>query len=75
MSTLTFPTLALLVRHRRAIEVASACAGPAAGAYVTLRFGLPEFLLLGLLVGAALLLLVRSYLELVTLISDMLLPK
>lgn len=75
MPALTFPTLAFLVRRRRAIELACACLGPLAGVYVALRFGLPEFLALGLVAGAVVWLLVRSYLELVTLICDMLLPK
>lgn len=75
MPALTFPTLSLLVRRRRAIERGTAAAGPLAGAYVAWRFGLPEFVPIGCIVGAALFVLVRSYLELVTLICDMLLPK
>lgn len=75
MTEPAFPTLDFLVRRRKPLEIAASAFGPVLGLYTAWRLGLPELALFGIAAGAATLLLVRSYLELVTLISDMLLPK
>ena len=75
MTPPAFPTLDFLVRRRKALEAASTLFFPLLGFYAAWRLGLPELILFGCLLGAVTLLVVRSCLELVTLISDMLLPK
>lgn len=70
-----FPAIALLLRHRKAIVVAATLLGPIVGAWLTARTMQPDWLVAGLLLAPVLNLLARSYIELVRVISDMLLPQ
>lgn len=73
-----YPTLAWLVKTRRAIRAVQWIIwllGASLGTWLAWRTGWPELLPLTIAAVAASLPIVRSYLELVDLISDMLLPK
>lgn len=74
----TYPTLVWLVRMRRFIQPIQWTCGllaTALGGWLAWRTGWPELAPIVVLITAAGLMLARSYLELVDLISDMLLPK
>jgi membrane associated rhomboid family serine protease len=70
-----YPVIGWLIRNRRMVVGASTCIFPLLGFYVTLRTGSPDYIIGGLIIGLAIHILVRSYLELISLISDMLMPK
>jgi hypothetical protein len=70
-----YPMLHILVRWGRAIAVALACLVAAAGIWAALTSGNYLWGLLGLGAGAIAYGLLLSYVELVKLIMDMLLPK
>ena len=75
MSTPTYPTLELLVRHGNAIAWAVALA-PALGGVLAWLLGLSiGYAVAGVVAAAFLFLIMRSYVELVRVIVDMLLPK
>ena len=75
MSAPTYPTLDLLVRHGDAIAWIVALA-PALGGVLAWVLGLSiGYAIAGMFVGAFLFLIMRSYVELVRVIVDMLLPK
>ena len=75
MSAPTYPTLDLLVRHGDAIVWAVALA-PALGGVIAWAAGLSiGYAIAGVVAAAFLFLIMRSYVELVRVIVDMLLPK
>lgn len=75
MSAPSYPTLELLVRHGDAIAWAVALA-PALGGVVAWLLGLSiGYAIAGVITAAFLFLIMRSYVELVKVIVDMLLPK
>ena len=71
----TYRTLHFLVLHGDAVAVAVALATLALGAAIWLSGASIWFLVVGVLGGAFLYLIMRSYVELVRVIVDMLLPK
>ena len=75
MSTPTYPTLDLLVRHGDAIAWAVALAPALAGVIASLLGLSIGYAVAGVAGGAFLFLIMRSYVELVRVIVDMLLPK
>jgi hypothetical protein len=71
----SYPTLALLVRHGRAFAAVLACL-PLVLAIIFVLAGAPWWSLLVGAAGAPLMLVIgRSYVELVTVIVEMLLPR
>jgi hypothetical protein len=70
-----YPTLRFLEKHGGWLAIAVALAAVAAGAVAVLLGASPWWLLAGAVLGAALFLLARSYVELIRLMTDMLLPK
>ena len=75
MSAPTYPTLDLLVRHGDSIAWAVALA-PALGGVLAWALGLSiGYAIAGVVAAAFLFLIMRSYVELVRVIVDMLLPK
>jgi hypothetical protein len=70
-----FPAIHLLLRHRRWLAMAAAVILFIIGLYLTWRTGYAEWTVAGAIVGAAIYLVVKSYLELLQLITDMLLPR
>ena len=71
----TYRTLHFLVLHGDGVAIASAVATLALGAGIWLSGASIWFLVVGVLGGAFLYLIMRSYVELVRVIVDMLLPK
>jgi hypothetical protein len=70
-----YPVVDLLVARGPAIAIAVA-ALPLVAAIIAVAFGQPWWLLIvAIVVGAVLYLLMKSYVEVVTIIADMLLPK
>lgn len=70
-----YPTLKFLVTYRRVIPPLVALLFPVLGAYLTMRFGYAEYVVFGLLLAPAIYVLVRSYVELVRVMADYLLPQ
>ena len=70
-----YPTLRFLNRHGGWLAIGVGAAALAAGLVATALGASPWWLLAGAVAGAALFLLARSYVELIRLMSDMLLPK
>lgn len=70
-----YPTLRFLEKHGGWLAVAVGVAALAAGIVAVLLGASPWWLLAGAIAGAALFLLARSYVELIRLMTDMLLPK
>ena len=75
MSAPSYPTLEFLVRHGNAVAWAAALA-PALGGVLAWMLGLSiGYAIAGVVAAAFLFLIMRSYVELVQVIVDMLLPK
>lgn len=75
MSAPTYPALGFLVRHGNAVAWVAALA-PALGGVLAWVLGLSVgYAIAGAVVAAFLFLIMRSYVELVRVIVDMLLPK
>jgi hypothetical protein len=70
-----YPTLRFLERHGGWLAIALGLVALGAGMVATLLGASVWWLLAGAVAGAALTLLARSYVELIRLMSDMLLPK
>ena len=70
-----YPTIALLLRHRPLMVAAATLFAPLVACYAGWRTNHFELMAIGLVAGAIVFIAVRSYLELVALIADMLLPK
>ena len=70
-----YPTLRFLEKHGGWLAIAVGLAALATGIVATLLGASPWWLLAGAVVGAVLFLLARSYVELIRLMTDMLLPK
>lgn len=70
-----YPTLRLLERHGAWLAVLVALAPPAAAILALIAGYSPWWLLAGAAVGAVLFLAGRSYVEMIRLMTDMLLPK
>jgi hypothetical protein len=70
-----FPAIHLLLRHRRWLAMAAAAIFFVMGLYLTWRTGYAEWAVTGAIFGAAIYPVVKSYLELLQLITDMLLPR
>jgi hypothetical protein len=70
-----YPTLRFLEKHGGWLAIAVALAALLAGIVATLLGASPWWLLAGAILGAVLFLLARSYVELIRLMTDMLLPK
>ena len=73
--TPTFPALHFLVRHGNALALLLALCAPCGGVLLWARGGSPGLLIAGACGGAFLYLIMRSYVDLVRIIVDMLLPK
>jgi hypothetical protein len=70
-----YPTLRFLEKHGGWLAIAVGLAALLAGLVAVLLGSSPWWLLAGAVVGAVLFLLARSYIELIRLMTDMLLPK
>ena len=70
-----YPAVRLLRRYGNWIAIAFGLAPVLAGFWATLALGSPLWLLAGIVVGAAIGFLMRSFVELVRIIADMLLPR
>ncbi len=70
-----YPTLRFLERHGGWIAIVIALAPPAAGIVAALLGGSVWWLAAGIAAGAVLFVIARSYVELIRLMTDMLLPK
>lgn len=70
-----YPTLRFLEKHGGWLAIAVGLAVFLAGIVATLLGASPWWLLAGAAAGALLFLLARSYIELIRLMTDMLLPK
>ncbi|HVA11792.1 MAG TPA: hypothetical protein VNF99_00950 [Stellaceae bacterium] len=70
-----YPTLRFLEKHGGWLAIAVALAAVAAGVVAALLGASAWWLLAGAVAGAALFLLACSYVELIRLMTDMLLPK
>jgi amino acid transporter len=70
-----YPTLRFLEKHGGWLAIAVAVAALFAGVAATVLGASPWWLLAAAVVGALLFLLARSYVELIRLMTDMLLPK
>lgn len=70
-----YPTLHFLMRHGRLIATIAAVLGIASGAWAAVAFASWPFAVAGILFGVVGYGLVRSYVELIVLVTDMLLPK
>ena len=70
-----YPTLRFLEKHGGWLAIAVGVAALLAGAGAAALGASPWWLLAGAVIGAALSLLARSYVELIRLMTDMLLPK
>ncbi len=71
----TYRTLHFIVSHGDAVAIVAALATLALGAGIWLSGASVWFLIVGVLGGAFMYLIMRSYVELVRVIVDMLLPK
>jgi hypothetical protein len=71
----TYPAIEFLLRHKRPLPAAAAVMGGMIGVWIFLRTGILDFLFAGVLLGGLAFVLVRSGLELLSVISDMLIPK
>lgn len=71
----SYPTIHFLLRYRRAIVALATALFPLLGFYAGWRLGYVELPVIGVIGGAIVFVLARSYIELVALIADMLLPR
>ncbi len=71
----TYPTIDFLLRHQRLLPAVAAIACVLLGVWIYLRTETVDFLFAGVLLGAVAFLLTRACLELLSVISDMLIPK
>lgn len=70
-----YPTLRLLMRHGKGIAIAAAAFGVICGLWAAVALQAWGFAAVGVIAGGVFYALVRSYVELITLVTDMLLPK
>lgn len=70
-----YPTLHFLMRHGRLIANLTAALGIAGGVWAAVALASWPYAVAGILVGVVGYGLVRSYVELIVLVTDMLLPK
>ena len=70
-----YPAIHFLLNGRRWLPEAVAVLFVVMGAYLAWRTGYPEWIVAGVVVGGALYPVTKSYLELLQLITEMLLPR
>ena len=70
----TYPMVELLVRHGTTLAVLAAIGAIAGGAYIAFSAGNVVYAVVAVIGGGILFALLKSYVELVTIIADMMLP-
>lgn len=70
-----YPVVNFLVKHGKAFAFSISALVPLLGLYLSLRIGDWIYLPIGVVAGGVLLVILKSYMELVHIIADMLLPK
>jgi len=71
----TYPMVRALVRHGSLLAAVTAALSIVLGIFLAATQGAPVYLAVGIVVGALLYVLLKSYVELVAIIADMMLPK
>ena len=75
MAMRTYPMVQALVKYGHALAIVAALATLGVGIAFAVRDGAIGFAAAGLAAGAVLYILLKSYVELVSIIADMMLPK
>jgi hypothetical protein len=70
-----YPAMRFMLQQSRWLPGVASAIVVIGGAYIVARTGDPVWLVAAIIVGAALFLIVKSYVELLKLIADMLLPR